>query len=295
MEHLQRAVEAFSPGARLVSATPLEGGISATMFRLQVDLDGEVVTWVSRRPGPYRVRQNPDAAAAEFRLLSGLRALGLPCPRPLFVAAGEAEPFCLLEFVEGRPVLDPEDPLDYARKVAEQLARIHTADPSGLELEVNDTVYGEPKPEPNEALRESEIRAAVAAYEPRRRRNPNRLLHGDPWPGNIIWNLGDISGVIDWEEACLGDPLFDLGIARLDLLWITSFEAMEIFTDHYVGLTGIDTTDLAYWDLVISLRPIRHLSFWASSYPHHGRPDIDEAYMGRVHQEFVARAFERLR
>jgi aminoglycoside 2''-phosphotransferase len=38
------------------------------------------------------------------------------------------------------------------------------------------------------------------------------LVHGDLWPSHILWNhtTGSPVGVIDWEDARLGDPAFDL-------------------------------------------------------------------------------------
>src|SRR5690606_20855011 len=62
------------------------------------------------------------------------------------------------------------------------------------------------------------------------------LLHGDYWPGNVLWRAGRLAAVIDWEDAALGDPLADLAISRLDLLWIFGPEAMRAFTDRYRSL-----------------------------------------------------------
>lgn len=39
---------------------------------------------------------------------------------------------------------------------------------------------------------------------------PPALLHGDPGSHNFIVADGRIGGVVDWEDALLGDPLFDL-------------------------------------------------------------------------------------
>jgi aminoglycoside phosphotransferase (APT) family kinase protein len=36
------------------------------------------------------------------------------------------------------------------------------------------------------------------------------VLHGDYWPGNVLWRDGRLVGVIGWEEAAFGDPLADL-------------------------------------------------------------------------------------
>ena len=47
-----------------------------------------------------------------------------------------------------------------------------------------------------------------------RPRGESVLLHGDPWPGNLLW-IGDrCVGLIDWKEAGVGDPGVDLGKLR---------------------------------------------------------------------------------
>ena len=44
---------------------------------------------------------------------------------------------------------------------------------------------------------------------------------------------GRLVGVIDWEDAALGDPLADLANSRLEILWAFGDEAMERFTREY--------------------------------------------------------------
>lgn len=40
--------------------------------------------------------------------------------------------------------------------------------------------------------------------------NESHLLHGDLSYHNIITNNGNLAGIIDWEDALFGDPIFDL-------------------------------------------------------------------------------------
>src|SRR5690606_1157569 len=46
------------------------------------------------------------------------------------------------------------------------------------------------------------------------------VLHGDFWPGNVLWRDGRIAAVLDWEDAAVGDPLSDLAAARLERLYV---------------------------------------------------------------------------
>src|SRR5690606_20389909 len=86
-----------------------------------------------------------------------------------------------------------------------------------------------PDPLPDEqriwqALQEA---ASVAQW------NAPALLHGDFWPGNVLWHEGRLAAVIDWEDAEIGDPLVDLAVSRLDTLLIFGVSAMHDFTAHY--------------------------------------------------------------
>jgi aminoglycoside phosphotransferase (APT) family kinase protein len=89
------------------------------------------------------------------------------------------------------------------------------------------------------------------------------LLHGDFWPGNLLWNDGELVGVLDWEEAEIGDPLVDVAVSRLDLLWAFGEEAMDTFTRRYRKQTRLDWRNLARWDLLVALRPMSNLERWA--------------------------------
>ena len=70
----------------------------------------------------------------------------------------------------------------------------------------------------------------MAAAWPLVRRNPAVLLHGDFWPGDVLWQAGRLTAVLDWEDAQVGDPLADVGNTRLEFLWAFGREAMQQFT-----------------------------------------------------------------
>jgi hygromycin-B 4-O-kinase len=55
-----------------------------------------------------------------------------------------------------------------------------------------------------------EITSLFTAHRRLLEAQPSALLHGDPGSHNFIVDASRIRGVIDWEDALLGDPLFDL-------------------------------------------------------------------------------------
>jgi aminoglycoside phosphotransferase (APT) family kinase protein len=102
--------------------------------------------------------------------------------------------------------------------------------------------------------------------------------------------------VLDWESARVGDPLRDLAIARLDLLWVFGEQAMHELTELYRARCQLDLSELPRWDLQVALRPMGQLARWAPAYapPPLSRPDIDEPAMREGHGRFVRQALERL-
>ncbi|MCA9973725.1 MAG: phosphotransferase, partial [Anaerolineales bacterium] len=141
------------------------------------------------------------------------------------------------------------------------------------------------------------LRAALAAAAPRRP-NPPTLLHGDFWPGNVLWHNGRLAAIIDWEDAARGDPLIDLARSRSEIAWILGPAALDAFTRHYLALAAIHTADLPYWDLCAALRFLRlangDLAGLAAYFAAYGRADITAATIRRHVHAFIAAARARL-
>ena len=109
-------------------------------------------------------------------------------------------------------------------------------------------------------------------------RNPNCLLHGDFWPGNLLWNNGQLVGIIDWEDAAIGDPLADLAKCRLEFLGAFGQLAVINFTDCYLPKTpAIDPTDVPFWDLCMAMLMQTKLAAWKLE------PKAEQAMQLNVH------------
>ena len=52
-------------------------------------------------------------------------------------------------------------------------------------------------------------------------------MHGDYWPGNILWKQKKITGIVDWEYAAIGDPFSDLAVTSLELRYEYGVKGME--------------------------------------------------------------------
>jgi aminoglycoside phosphotransferase (APT) family kinase protein len=79
------------------------------------------------------------------------------------------------------------------------------------------------------------------------------LLHGDVWPGNLVWEGDNCVGLIDWKTAGVGDPGVDLGGLRFLADQFHGPDAAESVLDGWEGEMGRRAADIAYWDAVAAL------------------------------------------
>lgn len=297
-------VERAFPGARVLASAAAPGGISGNARFVSVEsADGSRLEVVIKRPGSRFGRVDHMRVEREFRLLAAARSAGIPAARPIYI--DEEWSALVMERLPGAPAFRPRGPRAAAEALAESLAALHLAFTGeagrhalaaaisvGLtEVSRDPSQLAESGTDPDESLGETRIRAVLAAAWPPEP-NPVTLLHGDFWPGNVLWQDERITGVVDWEDARLGDPLEDVAITRLDVWWQFGEDAMEAFTARYFSLVPWPRRALPVWDLVAALRPCGQLQDWA-----HGlddvpseEPHITEGHMRAVHAEFVQRA-----
>jgi len=271
-EAYARVVERLLPGRILRGWRRLEGGISAEVAALDTVLpDGGTETLVLRRHGPADRERNPDIARDEFRLLDILWRDGLPVPRPVGFDSGSTllpTPFVLLRHLPGS--IETDLPLESRlEQMAAALARIHALDRMA-ELSflprIEDqfaALVASRSAAPDLEMAEDRVRARLAEAWPLPPRNGTRLLHGDFWPGNLLWQGGTLCGILDWEDAALGEPLADLAMARLELVWSFGMAAADGFARAYGARSGADLSDLPLWDLGAALRAIMAVPDWA--------------------------------
>jgi aminoglycoside phosphotransferase (APT) family kinase protein len=79
------------------------------------------------------------------------------------------------------------------------------------------------------------------------------LLHGDVWPGNLVWDGDRCVGLIDWKTAGVGHPGVDLGNLRFRAAHAHGPDAAELILEGWEKEIGRRAADIAYWDAVAAL------------------------------------------
>lgn len=257
-------IEKLAPGARVTCSAPLLGGVSAEVHEVTfVRPDGTEDRVVVRRHRNIDGKvDRHDRAALEHALLGVLHQRGLPVPRSrLFVPPDTL----VLDRIDGNTKL-PDDPVE---ALATTLAAIHA-------IEVDHTFPTLPLlDDPLPALLEwLPLRLAVDASsaevtvreEIRKACGPFMgapcLLHGDYWPGNVMWRDGRLIAVLDWEDAAIGDPLTDVACARVELCCARDETTADSFTEAYARYALTDMARLPWWDLFVSTAALQYMEGW---------------------------------
>jgi len=294
----------FDPSLRLVRQWVLHGGQSSNMMAAEVEgPPGQVTKLVIRRPRAGVNWGNPHRIANEFHALAALERAGFPAPRPLFLDlwSDDAPPdYMVTSFVDGVADFAPSDEAGFVDALAAALADVHRIDADDPDLSaVPDQAavlsgFLDVMPKGLDETLEAPRLLSVLHDAWPLGTHRKTLVHGDYWPGNVLWLDRRVSAVIDWESCSVGHPLTDVAVMRLNLLWMLGADAMESFTTRYAACSHAVLDDLPFWDLAAALRPAAGIVDWAAGWAASGRPDITEEVMRAKHRRFRTAALERM-
>lgn len=294
----ERLVATLRPGTTLTRTWRLEGGVSAEVTAVEiVRPNGEPERLVVRRHGENDRNDNRDIASDEFRLLRLLEQAGLAIPKLIFIGqSGDifSTPRIVLEYIDGTTETSSITMPDITGQMAAYLADLHRIGSASHDVSFLPALTDRLERMQRHAAdsgamspTEARIHQELASPRPRARTNGQALLHGDFWPDNILWRDHQIAAVIDWKDAAVGDPVFDVASARMELFWMFGGDVMTAFTTEYASRTTVDLEDLPCWEICAALDPMQNLSEW-------GYDPVTEATMRHKLNAFVERALSEL-
>jgi aminoglycoside phosphotransferase (APT) family kinase protein len=261
---LKAVVSAHMPGARFKRAFPLSGGVSANVYRLEIEAeDGAASSVVLRVHGPHH---NGHPAALEFDVLRAVTDLGICAPRALALDESLRHipyPFLVLQHIDGETAFPTSATDPRIGGMAEALARIHDAPIAGLPgLPLRD----DPVPELPDFLPHGEefepLRLWLSTIGHARHDGPAALLHGDFWPGNLLWQGERLTGILDWEDAACGDPLSDVACTALELRYVAGRDGAESFVRAYDARRPVEPRRLALWQVYVAAAGHSSMGAW---------------------------------
>lgn len=252
------------PEAQLAAAQRLTGGVSAEVYRLDLRWpDGREERVVLRAHG---ATHSGHPAALEYELLATLRNLGLPVAEPLQLDDTRQrlpEPYLIMAFVEGTTAIPAAQVGHCIGRMGDLLARVHDTPTAALPKLPNRTA---PVPElfdylpTGPAWHELTAQLRDTSVEPFSQ--APRLLHGDFWPENLLWQKDEQVVILDWEDAALGDPLSDLASARVELRYKFGRDAMAALTRAYARHHPVAPRRLALWQIYVAAAAAHFMGQW---------------------------------
>jgi aminoglycoside phosphotransferase (APT) family kinase protein len=235
-------------GAPVAACRALEGGTSSAVHA--VDLaDGRALV-LRRFVRQDWLAEEPGVPAREAAALDLLRARALPTPELVAVdpdGAAAGDPAVLMTRLPGAIEWRPADLEGFLRRLAALLPAIH-ATPPGPGVGPYALWLPETDAPPPWSSRPAMWERAFATFSEPPPAGAPVFLHRDFHPGNVLWAGGEVSGVVDWPNACVGVAASDVGYCRNNLAGVLGLEA----ADRFLALCGIDDYD-PYWDIVAAL------------------------------------------
>ena len=256
---LSWAAAAIGSGARVTNQRPLHGDEGPWL--LSIDHAGGTTTAVLRG-GPPTPRVWPFMIATGAAALEAAERYGLPAPRLISadLDGGETGAVTTLETVVPGSTVWPAPPsAERLRASGAALAQLHAVAMTPTEhlpfrprpIAVDDFAADRRDGRMLTTRLLEEADRLIAAHDLPAGRTV--FVHGDVWPGNVIWTADEVPVLIDWKTAGVGAPGVDLGDLRKQVAIIFGPEAPELVLDGWERAAGTRAEDVAYWDAVAAL------------------------------------------
>ncbi len=258
------ALDAAGVNGRAQSVARLDGGVSNLTWRVDRQSADPVVLRLQRERGIFQ----PYDILREARVIACLEASPIPVPTVLGTADAESPlgaPFAVLSWLDfphmGQTAMTTSV-IDHYRSM---VISIHSLDWQALGLDFLDPPAAGPEAAQRDldaiharavdfsCAHDPQIAALAAALHANLPDSPEPMLcHGDINVFNYLVGPHDqIAGVVDWEQAHLGDPLSDWGLitALGSLRGIDAPPEAQPLAAPALQQSGRSPSDLRYWML----------------------------------------------
>ncbi|GAA0134253.1 hypothetical protein YSY43_10930 [Paenibacillus sp. YSY-4.3] len=236
---------------------PLLGGVSSAVYEVNLERSGEITGWVLRQYTDLtRFEAEPDLIAHESAALQAASEPEHGFVAPKWLASdsdgsGCGTPSVLMTRLPGEVVLMPQDRAVWLRELAQALVHLHRQGTKTFSWTyfsyIDPTQFGIPEWTGRPEVWEEIVRV-IQGPEPK---YTPRFIHRDYHPGNVLWEHGQVSGIVDWVNACMGPSGIDVGHCRVNLAQLHGVDAADRFLEAYMeSMQGGQEAEYdPYWDM----------------------------------------------
>ena len=209
--------------------------------------------------------EDGEQARTELDNLDVVSAARVPTPQPVLLDAdGEwfDAPAIVMTALPGRPDLHPRDRKLWIDGAAGALASVHDL-PSARAGRLRTPRWQRWKPS-TEGMESDSRRTdtVLARLYDRAWKLPPVLSHDDYNPGNLLFDDGRLSGVVDWADIAIEPRHAAVAMYRHFLAIHPGGDTPETFLDAYERAAKTSLDDLPLWDVLYGLRGLRPVDHW---------------------------------
>jgi aminoglycoside phosphotransferase (APT) family kinase protein len=241
-------------GGRVSSVAVLPGATSSLLHALEIESTTGRQSLVLRRFVDQEwIEREPDIALREALSLQHASRAGLAVPELISLDQDGTHcgvPATLVARIPGSVVLEPVDRTSWLRGLAKSAARIHRVDGAGFRWKYRRYNDGERLAVPLWSRQPDAWEKAIETVEGPPRSYRESFVHRDYHPGNVLWEDGRVSGVVDWVNGCRGPSGIDVAWCRHNLANLHGVSVADEFLAAYIAEAGSEFTYDPYWDLM---------------------------------------------
>ena len=236
-------------GQSILDCTPLAGSTSAAVFHIISTDKTEYVlrlfTWKSW------LENEPDLARHEaFALKTALAGYSLTPSLIGFDETGEfaGDPAVLMTMLPGQVILEPPDFDLWVGQLAKTIFEIHQTKARDFCWRYTHWYRPNDLKIPGWTQVPEAFEQLIKLLKKPAPKMPTVFLHRDYHPTNVLWKNDQVSGVVDWVNACMGPALVDVSHCRLNLVSLYGVEIADKFLHAWLDLVGEEHYSL-WWDV----------------------------------------------
>ena len=211
----------------------LYGGISSLIYEVETE-KGHII--LRQFDNKEWLLEEPDLVSHESASLKRVSNGDLPAPSLL--AADETGvksgmPSVLMTKVEGKVVLEPEDFHVWTDGLAKTLSEIHRIEAGMFPWKYAPYMNRENVEIPGWTRKTDVWKLALDRLHGTKPKYRETFIHRDFHPANVLWNDGEVSGIVDWPNTCVGPAGIDVGHCRVNLALLHGVEIADLFLEAY--------------------------------------------------------------